>query len=101
MKTYCPGLPGESRDVALHLVGRIEPELSDDVETPVGKLAIGRIVHVADQRLNPGRQRRGGPAPVEDRHLMTRPHGSLDAGQGNLAGAADVENAERHRLSLE
>ena len=59
-------LPGEGRNVALHLVGGKDAELGDDIEMIVAKLAVGRVVHVADPRLNAGRQRYGGPAPIRE-----------------------------------
>ena len=51
-----------------------------------------RVLHVADDRLDAIGQRLLALAAVEDRNLVTVLERELDAGQRDLAGAADEQN---------
>src|SRR5437868_1874851 len=62
----------------------------------IAELCIGILVHVADARLDALRQRHARLASIEDGDPVPCGDRSLHARKRNLAGAADIENAERH-----
>ena len=78
MKMYWPALAGEGRDVALHLLGREDHELADDVER-VLRRARRRRGRPCRRRWSttPSGRSAPGAAAVEDAHLVAGGDGEL------------------------
>src|SRR5690606_13939804 len=89
------------RDVLGHLFAREGHELGDDVPVSLPKRAVGGLVfHVADDGGDALGQGLVTHAAVEDADLVAGGDRQLDAGQRDLAGAADEENVECHDVCL-
>jgi hypothetical protein len=79
-------------EVGLDLLGGVGEELADDVEALGAEGAVGGVVELAADGTDAGRQGFVTLAAVEDGDVVTGAGAGLDAGVGDLAGAADVED---------
>jgi hypothetical protein len=82
----------EDLEVGLDLLWRVGEELADDVEAFGAEGAVGGVVELTSDRADARRQELVVLSAVEDGDVVTGAGAGLDAGVGDFAGAADVED---------